>query len=1124
LVQDVCAGIKSIMRFYLESQETHRKEALSDTSPKGIASQFDSKLSAKQRSDRKDVPVVINDERSEHLVSSLERCFLYGLKTKQAKVGSFWEMILMLAETIEQEYGIGGRYSTFFSDVKFADSLVLNNDRDMTSRGRAWLRYVLMCSRMSETLKLVDHMKKLYLEPTAPPLMVLMYEPYAVWASEEHTEILVTALRQLLPLRFNLKLHQAVPYRWRRVDGFFSKVYPPRYYEKNINKLADGENLRPGNPFAAVKGVRRRRRQKKKTKKGKRRHHMGARMNLEKAGVGMRPPEGFPWEENVKRQGDRIAIHCTEEENPLLAAEGWVNESEFGMTSKPIATSSVPSASVDYKHRSSLRAERKREVAMKSSFDPFATGNLANFANNFANGFKTTGSAGNREGIPSDLIWDEGEEQPEIPEFAHFPKAEASDDCSSVSSKKKRVVKELLSDSERKEAVDKKERRVQRRQRREKQRIRKMLKEALEEQQNKAAEEENEYERQLKDLRDQLRKSQDQMAQLREELESRSQSESEASYNSGKTNGGVPWRVVAGSRVPVRTAPSFVSPVIGYVDPGYDINVTETEGNWVRHGQGWTNSRAADGAAQLMCLSLERSEDTDESANDLDELIQDTVLTDSAAANQSQKATDGFAGLEGKRKRLKLTVRYMIQEVVLRPGTTVIDVVIPHSTTLRPLDEILYIDGQPVSGPLSLKAAISMVDPPFTVIVNRPEIPYQLLQMEHKAKNEGREDSNEGMADGRDNAEGVPEAEDGSPSNPVDAGNAVEEKSKAEEEAIANTEREGGVEGEGSLEGSEANVEEEQRKRGEDKKTEHRSGWVKTMHQVVPWDKKALMRVPQAPAGAMETGEDTIVPGFFFLWKQYEKRGVAQMVEEQGGKCPECDAEIQLSENRLFATYQGNFCFYTGFFMCPKCCSGKRKAVIPSYLIFRGDPEPKVVSNVAYAFLTSVHKLPLINITKKNRKLTLVHRSFRLLLALHQRLKHMKPFVDTCPQRAMLQGWLNECYPKQKYDISHMLEPTPVYSFYDLVQCIADGNRAVMEVTQKLVNHITDRNCQACLSKGFYCDYDDCKLNGVIGFKFQVEKVVSCPVCNAMYHRPCFHPSTCPQCARLARPQQGQST
>jgi len=292
-------------------------------------------------------------------------------------------------------------------------------------------------------------------------------------------------------------------------------------------------------------------------------------------------------------------------------------------------------------------------------------------------------------------------------------------------------------------------------------------------------------------------------------------------------------------------------------------------------------------------------------------------------------------------------------------------------------------------------------------------------------------------------------------------------------------------------------------------------GWDAKMKQVVPWDKRALMVIQQAPVGALENGGDSLVPGFFLLWRQYEKKTPKQMVEDQNGKCPECDAEIEATENVMFTTYKGNFCYYTGFFMCTSCCSGKRKAVVPSYLIFRGDAEPKCVSNMAFAFLTSIYRLPLINITKKNRKLSQVHRSFRMLLALHQRLKHLKNFVHTCKKRDTLQRWVQDAHPVKSYSLSHLLEKAPTFSLFDLAHAINHDNASVVELTQKLVNHVTSRECTSCSVKGFYCDNPNCKAKDTISFSFQVERVLQCRTCKDYFHRECYSPSTCTKCARI---------
>lgn len=1011
LVQDTCAGIKSVMKVFLEAREIERARTAFDSHS------LDSK---EGKPEGKAPEVVINTEQAGHLVSCLERCLLFGLKTKEAKTGSFWEMIVSLAANVSTaRYAGSDRYSAFYSDVKFAQSLVLNNDNDKTSRGRAWLRYVLMCSRMRPTIKLLEHMRDLRITPSGPPMMTIYYQPFCVWNSEEHVEILVTSMRQLEHVRFNLELHKAVGYRWKVAEGFHSKVFPPRYFKKPINKFTEAEP-REANPYAAIKRTRRKRRKKKKA--GRRRRAVGGRYSamaeaFEKAGVGGRPEQGFPWEdvarEKLRQRDERRARQRAESEN----VEGWVNEHEFGMQSTNLLS--------DYSRRPELKYAPAPPVPSQSQ-----------------------GEGGSNAATPAKVEADEIRDEIAIDPYL-FPNAERSD--RSMSPIRNRIVTELMTESERKETESRIEKRRKRRERKEKRRIRLALKEALEEEKKLAVKEESEYEAQLRMLRDQLRESQDQMAMLAEQLESRSQSESEGSRTS--VNTGVPWKVVSGSRVPVRAAPGLVSPVIGYVDPGREIIVVEVEGNWVRHTNGWTNSRAADGAAQLMCLSLERSEDSGDSGADLDDLIDET-------------RSDGKGRAKKKSKQMKVTLRSKPQEVLLRPGSTVVDVVVPYTPLLQPGDEISYVDAQPISGPLSLKAALSTASPPFIVVLSRTEAPAAPTTLPapppKEAKTEGEGDVN---------VQGS-------------------EKDTAE----TKTKTEGAKEG---VSDSPARTE-----------------WGHGINHVVPWDKKALISVPQAPAGLKETGDNSPVPGFFFLWKQYEKRSQKVMVEEQGGRCPECDVEIPVVDSVVFKQFQGNFCYYTGLFFCENCHTGRRKAVIPSYLIFRGDPESKPVSRMAFSFLSSVYKLPLLNLTRKNSRLAQVHRSYQLLLSLQLRLRHLKAFVTTCKHRTALEDIIKNANGKG-YSVMHLMETSPVFSFYDLVQAINHGNRNAVEVVLKLVEHVTDRKCLICANKGFYCEYPSCKLEGTVSYSFQIEKVLQCRSCHGLFHRECYSPSTCPRCRRL---------
>ena len=124
----------------------------------------------------------------------------------------------------------------------------------------------------------------------------------------------------------------------------------------------------------------------------------------------------------------------------------------------------------------------------------------------------------------------------------------------------------------------------------------------------------------------------------------------------------------------------------------------------------------------------------------------------------------------------------------------------------------------------------------------------------------------------------------------------------------------------------------------------------------------------------------------------------------------------------------------------------------------------------------------------------------------------MKNFIYSCRSKERLLSILGSR--------SYMLDSIHKYSLSDLVLHYSNGSSKskliewLREMLKKLKTHI-EEDCQTCKGKGNYCEI--CKKNQLI-FSYQLNRVIQCKICNAIFHRECFSPTTlipCPKCVRI---------
>jgi hypothetical protein len=90
------------------------------------------------------------------------------------------------------------------------------------------------------------------------------------------------------------------------------------------------------------------------------------------------------------------------------------------------------------------------------------------------------------------------------------------------------------------------------------------------------------------------------------------------------------------------------------------------------------------------------------------------------------------------------------------------------------------------------------------------------------------------------------------------------------------------------------------------------------------------------------------------------KPPTAELMAQQGNGCANC---YHLLKPSVFGIGGPNYCHYTGKLYCSSCHRGD-KFVIPAKVVHELDTQPYLVSRVAFNFLFTLFKAPIISLTQ----------------------------------------------------------------------------------------------------------------------------------------------------------------
>ena len=262
----------------------------------------------------------------------------------------------------------------------------------------------------------------------------------------------------------------------------------------------------------------------------------------------------------------------------------------------------------------------------------------------------------------------------------------------------------------------------------------------------------------------------------------------------------------------------------------------------------------------------------------------------------------------------------------------------------------------------------------------------------------------------------------------------------------------------------------------------------------------------------------------------------------QSNACPQCGSTLR---NRIFR--RPRYCHFTGLYYC-RLCHLKERAVVPGRVLWYGDVRRYKVCHMAFAFLRSIHAVPVLPMSAINPSLYRASKRLRYAFLLRQQLVYLRPFIEECDHRAELLVLFGER--------AYMLNDTPVLStsargirtsFLDIVHssehAVSDATHpaardmyslldmlSILEgalterlslLVSTLIAHVVHSDCEACGSKGAHCEGDGCTDRAPI-YSFQVGSVIACEQCGSLFHRTCWSADgePCPHCRRHVDAQQ----
>ncbi|BBN01827.1 hypothetical protein MPTK1_2g10570 [Marchantia polymorpha subsp. ruderalis] len=245
----------------------------------------------------------------------------------------------------------------------------------------------------------------------------------------------------------------------------------------------------------------------------------------------------------------------------------------------------------------------------------------------------------------------------------------------------------------------------------------------------------------------------------------------------------------------------------------------------------------------------------------------------------------------------------------------------------------------------------------------------------------------------------------------------------------------------------------------------------------------------------------------------HKKKPLRQQLQAQHYTCAGCYKRLELALGIVPELVQNwgwrgpRLCEYTGQLFCSTCHLNET-AVLPAWVLQRWDFTPRLVSQLAKAYLDSIYDKPMLCVSAVNPYLYARVPVLAHLTEMRRKINKMLACIR-CPARTRIQTMLGS----RRY----LLENNDFCALRDLAD-LSKGAFAVLPgymraVLLKLSSHIT-RECFLCRELGEPCGAGElCYDEYDVIYPHQDELIVRCPSCQHPFHKRCYAKcQKCPSC------------
>ncbi|KAL2642871.1 hypothetical protein R1flu_010458 [Riccia fluitans] len=243
----------------------------------------------------------------------------------------------------------------------------------------------------------------------------------------------------------------------------------------------------------------------------------------------------------------------------------------------------------------------------------------------------------------------------------------------------------------------------------------------------------------------------------------------------------------------------------------------------------------------------------------------------------------------------------------------------------------------------------------------------------------------------------------------------------------------------------------------------------------------------------------------------HKKKSLRQQLQAQHYSCAGCYKHLEPAVGIVTELVQNwgwsgpRLCEYSGQLFCSTCHLNET-AVLPAWVLERWDFTPRLVSQLAKAYLDSIYDKPMLCVSAVNPYLYARVPVLAHLTEMRRKISKMLACIR-CPARTRIQTMLGS----RRY----LLENNDFCALRDLVD-LSKGAFAVLPgymraVLMKVSSHIT-RECFLCRDLGEACGAREmCEDPYDVIYPHQDELIVRCPKCQQPFHKSCYR--KCQKCS-----------